>query len=210
MIIGQRLLLEAFYKALVKAVVEVPGDIRDALLKALEVEGREVAMMHLRAFLENIDVAREKGVPVCADTGWPIFFLKIGDGVRLEGGLSSLYNIASRVVERATGEGYLRRTMVHPLSRASSFTNIGSYIPHLEFKHVKGNYLEVTAVPKGGGAEFFVTTPLRNLLVADGILGVKKFILDTVIDADREGKTCPPQYSRYRIRGLLRPIHEAG
>jgi fumarate hydratase subunit alpha len=192
MIISERLLLDAFYKGLVKAVVEVPSDVRDAILRALEVEGREVARMHLRGFLENIDGAREKGVPVCADTGWPIFFLKIGDGVRLEGGLSSLYGIASRAVERATMEGYLRVTMVHPLSRVSSPTNIGSYIPHLEFKHVEGDHLDVTAIPKGGGAEFFVTTPLRNLLVADGVLGVKKFILDTVIDADREGKTCPP------------------
>ena len=192
MVIGEDFLSEAAYETLVKAVVETPGDVRDALKRALDAEGDETARMHLEMFLENIDTARDKRIPVCADTGWPIFFLKIGDDVVLEGGLSSLHRIVAGAVERATREGYLRVTMVHPLSRASSPTNIGSHIPHLEFKHVEGDYVEVTAVPKGGGAEIFVSTPLRNLLVADGVLGVKKFILDTVIYADMEGKTCPP------------------
>ncbi|NIN53220.1 MAG: fumarate hydratase [Nitrososphaeria archaeon] len=190
------------YDVLVKAAVEIPEDVKAAFQDALTVEESEIAKEHLKMFLENIDSAVKRHVIVCPDTGFPIFYVKLGDGVEIEGGYSTLRKVFNRAVERATADGYLRVTMVHPLTRKSSAGNVGHFIPRIEYKPISANYMEVTAIPKGGGAELFLVQPFRSLLLADGLEGVKKFVLDSVISACLDGKSCPPNVVGVGIGGF--------
>ena len=65
----------------------------------------------------------------------------------------------------------------------------GKGIPaiHYEFTD-RHEELELLFVPKGSGSENM--SFLKMLVPADGLAGVKKFVLDCVIDAG--GKPCPP------------------
>ena len=201
MSLGENILSDAVYKALLKACVEIPEDVKKGFQQALEAE-KNIAKQHLKVFLENIEMAVKRMSIVCPDTGYPIFYIKVGDNVKIDGGLSVLKKIVEKVVEKASKEGYLRKTLIHPLSRVSCPNNIGQFIPYIEYKPVAGDFLEITMVPKGGGAELFAQSPYRSLLAADGIVGIKKFIVDTVIQASMDGKTCPPNIVGVGIGGF--------
>jgi len=181
----------AAVKALQKAAVETPEDVKIAFRQAAKV-AQEPAKTHLEKTLENISAAVERNVPVCPDTGWPLFFVKLGHNISVENGYSTITSALSAAVEQLTQQGFLRITMVDPITRETVLTNVGSNIPFIEYKFTEKDYIELTFVPKGGGAELFLTTPFRMVLLADGLEGVKKFVLDSVIDAATSGKTCPP------------------
>jgi len=216
--LNQQQITEAAFRALHKAAVETPPDVKEAFRQAAQTTN-EPAKTHLEKTLENIDVAVERNVPVCPDTGWPLFFVKLGSDVRIEGGFSTLTGAFSIAVKRLTEMGLLRVTMVNPLTRKTALTNVGSNIPFIEYKPVSTDYIEITAVPKGGGAELFIPQPLRVLLLADGLVGLKKFVIDSIISGASTGKTCPPNVVGVGIGGtndlcmklakqaaLLRPI----
>jgi len=110
--------------------------------------------------------------------------------------------------------------MVHPLKRTNPGTNVGAHLPRVEIKFVpQSTGLEVTAVPKGGGSEIFGTF-YRMLVPADGLPGIKKFLLDSFVTATYAGKVCPPAVIGVGIggtadlcaalakRALLRPLGE--
>jgi tartrate/fumarate subfamily iron-sulfur-dependent hydro-lyase alpha chain len=78
--------------------------------------------------------------------------------------------------------------------------------------------LDLVAAPKGGGSEIFGTF-YRMLFPADGTMGVKRFVLESVRDACYAGKVCPPAIIGVGIGGtadlcmemakdaaLLRPV----
>jgi len=209
---------EAAQRALYKAAVEIPEDVKKAFKTSLKIE-TEMGKVHLEKTLENIEFAISRKVPVCPDTGWPLFFVKLGSEVKIDGGYSVLKEAFSRAVERLSDMGLLRITMVDPLTRKAALQNVGMNVPYIDYKLTSTDYIEITAVPKGGGAELFILEPFRMLLLADGIIGIKKFIIDAIISGARAGKTCPPNVLGIGIGGtgdlcmklakqaaLLRPI----
>lgn len=211
-------IVDAALKAIQKSAVEIPEDVKKAFLAARQKEDG-TAKVHIDKTIENIETAIERNVPVCPDTGWPLFFIKLGSGVQIEGGFSVLKKAVEEAVGRKTSDDLLRVTMVDPFTREPLLENVGSNIPYIDYKPFSGDYMEITAVPKGGGAELFIQTPLRMLLLADGIAGMKKFIVDSVITGATAGKTCPPNVVGIGIGGtgdlcmklakqaaLLRPI----
>jgi len=124
---------------------------------------------------------------VCQDTGIPIFWLTIGTGLGIEG--VRLQQAVERGTERATKEHPFRSSIVSPLSRENRQTSTGKHIPslHIDFTRRHGD-LEILMMPKGSGSENM--SFLKMLVPADGDQGIKKFILDCVIEAG--GKPCPP------------------
>ena len=74
--------------------------------------------------------------PLCVDTGWPIFYFKVGNKCVLEGGFVELENAARRAVARATKLGYLRATMKHPLTGYDPGDNIGMNIPDFTTENI--------------------------------------------------------------------------
>lgn len=190
--IPQEILTEAMYTAMCRAAVELPPDVRAALERALAEETDPMARRHLEVSLDNAELAGRGEGLVCADTGFPLFFIGVGRGVEIEGGFPALYAAANRAVARATAECFLRPTMVDPLRRDNPGDNLGPGMPKLEIRFDgPDGALEIVAAPKGGGSEIFGTF-YRMLFPSDGVAGVKKFVLDCIVDSCYAGKVCPP------------------
>lgn len=166
-----------------QAVVELPPDVKKALEDAYKREEQDIARLNLKAILDNINAAGEMEIPMCQDTGLPIVFVKLGK-VEVE----NLYEGIKKGVERATQRIPLRPNVVDPLTRQNTGNNVGKGIPQIDIQLVEGDYLELTVFPKGFGSEN--NNALLMGLPGEGVEGVKKFVLDTVIKAG--GKPCPP------------------
>jgi fumarate hydratase subunit alpha len=166
-----------------QAVIELPPDVIKALENSYRIEDHDLAKLNLEAILENIEAAREMGIPMCQDTGLPIVFVKLGD-VEVE----NLYEGIRKGVKQATHEIPLRPNVVDPLTRVNTGNNVGRRIPQIVVELVSGDYVELTVFPKGFGSEN--NNALKMGLPGEGAEGIKKFVLDTVIKAG--GKPCPP------------------
>ncbi len=183
---------DAMYQAMRKATLEMPPDIRAALVRALEEETDPMGRRHLEVSLKNADLARCGGGLVCADTGFPLYFVKAGAHTEIEGGFESIHRAAVSAVSRATEECYLRPTMVDPLTRNNPGDNVGAGMPGIDLRFEgEGDGLEIIAAPKGGGSEIFGTF-YRMLFPSDGVNGIRKFVIECITNACYAGKICPP------------------
>jgi fumarate hydratase subunit alpha len=140
--------------------------------------------MILKDLLENASIARQERIPLCQDTGLVVVFVEIGQEVRVTGG--SLGNAINRGVAKGYREGYLRKSVVSdPLHRVNTGDNTPAVI---FYEVVPGETFRLTVMPKGFGSEN--CTALGMLKPAEGVEGVKRFIVDAV---ERAGANpCPP------------------
>ena len=182
---------QAVYRAICQASTVVPTDVVTAFERGIQRE-EGLAQQALAKTYDNICYAREHDLLACSDTGWPLFYLKIGEDARLESGLYQIEDICREMVIKATANAYLRATVKHPLTGADTNNNVGENVPAFTYKFVKGDGIEITFVAKGGGSECFGGTRYRMVAFADGAPGIEKFILDSYIEASRSGKICPP------------------
>jgi len=182
---------EMMYQVTVRAACIIPRDVRRAIEEAERLEETEVAKGPLRSWLDDFK-AGERGNSICPDTGYQIYWVKLGESIKIEGGMSSLYDAARQAVARATEKGYLRPHLLHPITRKNPGTNLGYYTPtlHIQFDPAIG-YIEIISVCKGGGGEG-PGSYQRNLYEGDGKSGVIKFVLDSFLHSSYSGKSCPP------------------
>ncbi|MGC9517508.1 MAG: fumarate hydratase [Methanomicrobiales archaeon] len=166
-----------------EAVIKLPVDVVNALKDAYNNECDEIAKLNLKAILDNIKAAEEMNIPMCQDTGLPIVFVKMGK-VNVE----DLYEGIRRGVKKATKEVPLRPNVVDPLTRINRGDNTGDKIPQIDIELIGEDYIEFTVFPKGFGSEN--NNALKMALPGEGIEGIKKFVVETVIAAG--GKPCPP------------------
>ena len=177
--LGRQLYLEA--------QVDIPPDVRQGLRDAHTRESNPVARGILGTMLKAIEVADRKHTLVCQDTGIPIFWITIGRGFLIDG--ARIIEALCRGVERATTEMPLRSSIVSPIRRENRQTSSGEGVPvvHVEFSSAI-DHIDIMMMPKGSGSESM--SFLKMLLPADGIAGVKKFVLETCVGAG--GRPCPP------------------
>ena len=192
---------KALFETIKRGATEISDDVKLAFEKAIEREENPDARRGLITTLESMEMSAKRENPLCVDTGWPIFYFKVGNQCELEGGFVELENAARRAVAKATEKGYLRATMKHPLTGYDPGNNIGMNIPDFTYKFVPGKDLEITYVAKGGGSECFGGTRHKVIAFADGVDGIKKFILDAFIASTRAGAICPPSVLGIGIGG---------
>ena len=82
-------------------------------------------------------------------------------------------------------EGYLRKSVVSPITRVNTKDNTPAII---HYEMIKGDKIKIQYAPKGFGSENM--SKLKMLKPSDGIEGVKNFILETVSEAGPN--PCPP------------------
>lgn len=174
---------ELYYKAL----KTIPPDVIDKIKEAYEQEDDEHGKRILRIIMNNVQTATEKNLLVCQDTGTPVFLVEMGD-VDL-----SIYKLRKSIqegVRRATKENFLRPNMVDPLTRKNTGDNTGKSSPiiHFEINEALGKKIKIIAMPKGSGSENM--SALAMLSPAEGVQGIKRFVLKSVAQAG--GKGCPP------------------
>ncbi len=178
---------EAAAHLYVWALKDIPRDLRDALVAA---RGRETSVTGVRVLetiLRNVEVADEEGNLVCQDTGIAVYYCRVGEGFPLHP--AGIHRALRAGTERATVENSLRSNTVHTLTRESTGANVGYRVPIVHWEFVADwDGLDVKCVPKGSGSENM--TFLRMLVPADGVNGIKRFVLESIVDAG--GKPCPP------------------
>lgn len=199
--IKQEIYENAIFQAICKGSTTIAPDVKAAFEKAIAKESRPAAKEGLEKTLESIRMSAKLRNPACPDTGWPIFYFKIGNECQLEGGMMALEEATRNAVRRATKEGFLRATMKHPLTGDDPGDNIGSNVPNFTYQFVPGDAFEVTYVAKGGGSECFGGTRHRVVAFADGIKGIEKFVIDSFVEATRSGGICPPNVLGIGIGG---------
>ena len=177
------LLTDTIASLCVEANCRLPEDMRRSIENARNEEKWDTARGILDKIIENYNIADEKFVPICQDTGVCCVFLKIGTDVHIEGDLIEAVNEG---VCRGYRDGYLRKSVVgDPLRRV----NTGDNTPAMLYTElVPGDKLELTVAPKGFGSENM--SKLAMLKPSDGVEGVKDFVLKTVEEAGPN--PCPP------------------
>ena len=195
----------------IQANTQLPADVKAALDAAQAAEPWPLAKTTLGLLQKNLVVAAEQNLPICQDTGMACVFIELGQQVQIEGDLEQAINEG---VRRGYGEGYLRKSITgDPLKRCNTDDNTPAFLSlHL----VPGDEVKITVAPKGAGSENM--SRLAMLKPADGVEGVKNFILDTVRQAG--SNPCPPIVLGVGIGGsfdkcaylakkaLLRPLDE--
>ncbi len=179
-------------KLLELAATKLPKDTRKALNKSYSQE-EGAAKAQMEAILEDLDIA-ETGVPICQDTGVPIFYIEIGDNFPIR---SDLKEILRNATKKATKKIPLRPNAVDFWEEKNTGNNVGERIPWLEFDLVKGNTLKITSYPKGGGSTN--VAQLKMLNPGEGLKGVKKAVIEAMVEAD--GLACSPNIVGVGIGG---------
>ena len=158
--------------------------IMDRLKKAFDTEVSDTGKNILGQIIENDEIAGEEQVPMCQDTGLTVVFLEIGTEVKIIG---DIYEAVNEGLRRGYKNGYLRKSIVrHPLDRINTKDNTPAVI---HTKLIPGSdKLKIIVAPKGGGSENM--SMVKMLKPSDGAEGVKKTVLDAVLNAG--GNPCPP------------------
>jgi len=164
---------------------KLPEDFIQAIKIAKEKEESPLGKEILDEILKNAEVAEKEQLAYCQDTGYPVFFVEVGQDVKIVGG--SLREAINEGVRRATKEGYLRASLAYdPIFDRK---NTGDNTPALiYFDIVPGDKIKIKFAAKGGGSEN--QSKQDMLKPADGLEGVKKFILQSIANAGPNA--CPP------------------
>ena len=199
--IKRELYEEIAFQTIRRGATVLSEDVKDAFHAAIDREESPAAKEGLEKTLKSIEMSVVKDNPACPDTGWPVFYVKIGNECELEGGIMALEDAIRDSVRKATKLGYLRKTMKHPITGYDPGDNVGMNIPDFTYQFVPGKDIEITYVAKGGGSECFGGTRHRVVAFADGIQGIEKQVLDAYVASTRAGAVCPPSVLGIGIGG---------
>ena len=202
---------DAVAQLCIQANTHLPDDIVAALDRTRQEEPWPLAKETLGLLWDNLELAQSKDLPICQDTGMACVFVELGQEVHIDGPFEEAIH---QGVRRGYGEGYLRKSIVgDPLRRVNTEDNTPAAIT---LRLVPGDGCRITVAPKGFGSENM--SRLGMLKPADGVEGVKAFVVDTVRLAG--SNPCPPIVLGIGIGGsfdkvaylakhaLLRPIDQ--
>lgn len=158
-------------------------DIIEAFKRGLNKEESPVGRDILKQLMENAEIARSEKVPLCQDCGFAVVFLELGNEAHVEGGIIKAINDG---VKKGYTDGYLRKSI---LSDPVKGKNTGDNTPAIVHATlVPGDKIKITVAPKGGGSENM--SEVKMMKPADGIEGVKSFVVDRVLRSS--SNPCPP------------------
>lgn len=162
-----------------------PSDVKAALDHSYETERAPQAKVTLDLLMKNADLAREKRIPICQDTGMVIVFMQIGQEVHFVGG--DYKEAINEGVRRGYEKGYLRKSIVDDpvFNRVNTKDNTPCVI-YTDI--IPGDKVIVELSTKGFGSENMSRTMM--LKPAQGVQGVKDFVIETVKKAGPNA--CPP------------------
>lgn len=163
----------------------LPSDVIDALKEGYRKEESPVGKDVLSQILKNVEIAAQQKIPLCQDTGVAVFFIDLGQEVRITGG--NLEDAINKGVKEGYLKGYLRKSMVSdPLFKRTNTKDNTPSVIHIRI--VPGDKIKIILAPKGAGAENM--SRVAMLKPADGVEGVRDFVVETVKKAGPN--PCPP------------------
>lgn len=176
-------IVEHVKKLCIEASLYLGEDVLSCIKERAKSEKSEVGKNILNILVENAEIAKEKNIPICQDTGMAVFFVELGQDVVIEG--DTLTDAINEGVRQGYEEGYLRKSVVSPISRVNTKDNTPAII---HYEMVKGDKVKIEFAAKGFGSENM--SKMKMLKPSDGLEGIKKFIIDTVSEAGPN--PCPP------------------
>ncbi len=169
-------------------------DIEGKIRERQKDEENPIAKDILSDMVKNLEIADEKNMPICQDTGMAVLFIEVGRDVHFSGNITEAVNEG---VRRGYKNGYLRNSVVgDPLLRKNTGDNTPAVI---YYDIVEGDRVNIKFAAKGFGSENMGR--LGMLKPSDGIEGVKSFILETVKIAGPN--PCPPVVVGVGIGGTM-------
>ncbi len=178
---------EAAKQLYIRALCDLPPDVRAALRKAYDRETQPTARAVFEAIFKTIEIADRDKTLICQDTGLPIFKVNIGSRFWWDG-----YQIKRRIcrgAKRATQEFPFRSSSTHPLTRVNPQTSVGLGLPVIYYDFLEdSDCLDILMAPKGSGSENM--SKMQMFYPAHGVQALKKFVLDAVVESG--GNPCPP------------------
>ena len=167
----------------IEANIYLGNDVKNAI-RAYEKEEESILGKNiLNILMKNCEIAEEKHIPICQDTGMAVFFVSIGQDVHIEG--MNITDAINEGVRQGYLEGYLRKSVVYPIDRINTKDNTPAII---HYDIVEGDSITIEFAPKGFGSENM--SKLKMLKPSDGVNGIKQFIIETVKEAGPN--PCPP------------------
>ena len=179
----------AAFNIMKKAAIDIPEDYRQSIVELADKEQNELSCFVLKTMIENYGAATADRRPMCADTGLPRYYVKVGNNARPEGGFIALEKALRSATARATHDIPLRPNRVHPLWRTDLNNNVGINAPEIDWSFEPDtDWIDLTTVHKGG----LFGTDYRMLFPGDGIDGINRFLLDALIAFGKRGLACQP------------------
>lgn len=161
----------------------IGDDMIAAFKEGIEKEESETGKDILKQLLDNAEIARTENVPLCQDCGFAVVFLELGTEVHVTG---SIIEAINEGVRKGYTDGFLRKSI---LSDPVQGKNTGDNTPAIVHTTlVPGDKIVITVAPKGGGSENM--SEVKMMKPADGIEGVKSFVIDRVLRSS--SNPCPP------------------
>jgi len=199
------------YDLFLNSCVHPDEGLVDFLQAAMDRETIPHAKETLSQLLRNIEIANQKEIPLCQDTGMAVVFVELGQDVHIQG--EYIIDTINNAVEDAYKDGSFRMSVLSPIERKNTKTNTPAVV-HVSM--TKGHHIKISAAPKGFGSENM--SKIKMLTPAEGLEGIKDFVVNTVKEAG--GNPCPPISLGIGIggtfelaalnskRALLRPLSE--
>ncbi|MFP4086326.1 MAG: fumarate hydratase [Desulfobacteraceae bacterium] len=187
--IRENSILDAARELNVRAAIDIPKDAYQKVEQLLKQETNQLSSYVLGKILENYDAAAKDRVAMCADTGLPRYYVKIGNDAVIEGGMVQLEKALRQATADTTVSIPLRPNRVHPFTRKDNNNNVGMHAPTVDYSfEPHADWVDITVTHKGGlfGGDY------RMLFPADGIPGLKRFFLDSLAEFLRRGMACQP------------------
>ncbi len=172
----------------------LPEDVRKCFADCAANEKSPSAKEIFRQLTENYELAASSGLPLCQDTGLAVFFVEMGQDLRLDG--MNIRDAINQGVRKGYEEGKLRKSACDPFTRANTKDNTPAVI---HFDIVPGDKLKIYFMAKGGGSENM--SRVTMLSPAQGWEGIKKFVLQRVAEAGPN--PCPPTIIGIGIGGTF-------
>jgi fumarate hydratase subunit alpha len=139
------------YDLISKAVCILPENVMDALESVYQGETEPLAKIQMETTVRHMKLSKEKMIPLCGDTGFPVFFVRMGSKIFIEGGIPALGKAIEEAVRKATEDAWIRPTVINPFTRQNPGTNVGAYMPHIVYKFDPAiDFMELTSTPNGG------------------------------------------------------------
>ncbi|MDI6776005.1 MAG: fumarate hydratase [Syntrophales bacterium] len=192
--INVRLITEKIRRLCIEASIVLSDEMLEAFDQAIEKEESPLGLVILKALKENARIAREERIPICQDTGFAVVFIELGQDVHLMGG--DLKEAIQEGVRQGYQDGYLRKSICHPLTRVNTGDNTPAVI-HMDI--VPGDRIKITVAPKGGGSENM--SRVAMLTPAEGIEGIKNYVIQRVKESGPN--PCPPVIAGVGIGGTF-------
>ncbi len=179
---------------------KLPPDVEKKLLEAVENEEPGTAARGaMETILANVEMARQNSLPICQDTGTPLFFVRYPDGYSPR----TIREQIRAAIAEATKRSYLRPNAVDSLSGKNTGNNLGDeHFPTIHFEEADDDTLTIELALKGGGCENVgaqYSLPNDALNAGRDLEGVRRAALDAVFRAQGEG--CAPGYLGIAIGG---------